>query len=112
MIPVMRHEALEDLFLIMKEPKEELREALLLEWEEKWLYCTYHTQHVINRSALNSEEIDFVWHKVAESCVESLFEDNVADTISTNNSFTCKVWALRSPYAKLKKNTKSIKKSK
>lgn len=107
----MKHEALKELSLIIKESREHLRETLLQEWIQKWVYCTEQTQYVINKSILNTEEIDFVWYKIAEQCAEDLIEHQIAESNSTNNTFTCKVWALRKPYAKFKEDSKNRKKS-
>lgn len=108
----MKHKALEELLLIVREPREELREILLYEWEQKWIHYTEKIQYVINKSALNLEETDYVWYKVAQDCAEDLMENNVVDTSTTNTSFKCGMWSLRSPYAKLKENSKNTKKSK
>ena len=108
----MKHPALEQLNLIMKEPREELREALLEEWQSKWVYYTENTQYVLNKSILRSDEVDFVWYKVAQDCAEDLMEDGITENHTTNTSFSCRVWAIRSPYAKLKENTKSDKETK
>jgi len=106
----MKHDALIELKLIIKETDIKVREALVEAWEEKWIYYTKNTQYVINRSVLNSEEIDFVWYKVSQMCAEDMMDNNVTLNKSTNNSFSCETWALRSPYAKLEKNTKYSKK--
>jgi hypothetical protein len=107
---VMKHEAIQDLSLIIKESREELREALLKAWEEKWIYHTEKTQYVLNKSILNSEETDFVWYKLAELCAHDLIEQNVVDTNTTNTSFSCEILALRRPNGKLEENQKSLKK--
>lgn len=106
----MKHEALSELFLIINEPKLEIRKALLEAWEEKWIHYTEKTQYVINKSILNSEELDFVWYKVAQMCAEDLIDSNITKNSTTNTSFSCELWSLRSPYAKFQKNTKDLKK--
>lgn len=108
----MNHPALEDLLLLIQESRLELREVLLEEWKKKWVYNTEQTQYVVNKSVLTSDEIDFVWYKVAQSCAEDLMDSKITENSTTNTSFTCRVWALRSPYAELKENTKSNKKAK
>ena len=107
----MKHEALNELFQIVKESQEDLRVDQLKEWENKWIYYTESTQYVVNKSVLNTEEIDFVWNKVVEKCAEDLLENRIVDSNTTNNSFTCKVWALRKPNAKLKESPKNVKKT-
>ena len=106
----MKHQALEELFLINKESRQELREVLLNEWVQKWVYHSKQTQHVLNKSILNSNELDFVWYKVAEMCSIDLMDNGITRNSTTNNSFTCETWALRSPYAELEKNKKNTKK--
>lgn len=107
----MKHEAIQELFLIIKEDKYEIRQALIKAWEEKWIYHTKKEQYVLNKSILNSEEIDFVWYKLAELCAYELMENGIIDTNTTNNSFSCDILALRRPYGKLKKNKEKLKKT-
>lgn len=106
----MKHEALNELKLIIKENSLEIRQALVEAWEKKWIYHTKQTQYVINKSILNTEEIDFVWYKVAQMCAEDLMDNNITLNESSNTSFSCELWSLRSPHAKLKENTKHLKK--
>lgn len=107
---VMKHQAIQDLFLIIKESRHEIREALLKAWEDKWIYHTKQTQLVLNKSLLNTEEIDFVWSRVAQLCVEDLFNNNITNNTSTNTSFSCELWSLRSHNAKFQESTKDTKK--
>lgn len=106
----MKHQALEELKLIIREPSREIREALTEAWEKKWIYYTEQTQYVVNKSILKSDEIDFVWYKVAQMCAENLMDNSITKNTSTNTSFSCELWSLRSPYAELEKNTKHLKK--
>jgi hypothetical protein len=104
------HKALQDLKLIMLESREGLRMYLLNEWISKWIYKASHTQHVINKSILNTSEIDFTWYNLATMCAKDLIDDQISNNSTTNTSFTCEVLAIRSPNGKLKKDEKNIKK--
>ena len=97
---------LEDLIL---DDNLDTRKMLLTNWIRDWVVSVEHTQHVVNKSLLNSNEIDFVWYKVAQLCAEDLIDNQVTDNSTTNNSFTCSILALRSLNGKLKEDTKSNK---
>lgn len=107
----MKHPALIELFSIISEPDRESRETFLETWTAKWVHVTEKTQYVVNKSCLNTDEIDFVWYRVAAMCAEDLMENQVTENETTNNSFSCRIFALRSPDGKLEKNKKSFKKS-
>lgn len=108
----MDHPALKELMELIKEPNLEERESFLKEWKDKWMIYTENTQHVVNKSILDSEDTDFVWYKVAEMCALDLIENDISINTTTNNSFSCGIYALRSPVGKLKENKKGNRKAK
>jgi hypothetical protein len=103
-------EAIKNLRLILLEPRESLRMTLLDEWITRWIFSTKQTQHVINKSVLNSAEKDFAWYTVATMCAQELMDNEVTSNTSDNNSFNCEVWAIRSSDEKLKENKENTKK--
>jgi hypothetical protein len=100
----MNHPALRELLDIIKEPDQSNREQLLESWKNSWLHLEEVTQYVINNSVLSTEEKDFVWYKVAQTCSENLIEKDITENTVTNTSYNCKLLALRSPNGKLKEN--------
>lgn len=105
------HPGIEKLLEISKDNDSLSREKKLKQWINTWIVEVDHTQSVINKSVLSTEEIDFVWNWVSNQCVEKLLDDNIADTSSNNTSFTAKIVALRSPNAKFKENPTNNKKT-
>jgi hypothetical protein len=79
----------------MLEPREELRVTLLKEWEQKWLSTVSSTQHLINKSVLNSEELDYMWYKLGKEVGEKLIDSGVAKCSGDNNRIECEVLVIR-----------------
>jgi hypothetical protein len=105
------HPAVLELHHIIQEENLELREESLKDWIATWLAHVEKTQYVVNKSVMSSDDTDFTWYKVAEMCAEELIDENISINTTTNNSFSCEVYALRSRSGKLKENTKGIKKA-
>lgn len=105
------HPAVLELLSIIQEQDSELREKAFKDWKDSWLVYVEKTQHVINKSVMSSDDTDFTWYKVAEMCAEELIDENISTNTTTNNSFSCGVYALRSRNAELKKNKKDTKKA-
>jgi len=108
---VMNTDALKELASLVNEEDVNTRKSLLQAWVDQWIVTVEETQHIVNKSILNSEEIDFIWYKVAQSCGETLIDGQISSNTTTNNSFTCSFQALRSPNGKLKEDTKGNKKT-
>ena len=106
-----QHPAVLELYQIIQEENLELRETLFKEWKANWIACVEKTQYVVNKSVMSTDDTDFTWYKVAEMCAEELIDENISINTTTNNSFSCEVYALRSSSGKLKENTKGLKKA-
>lgn len=106
------HPAILELQSIVQEESLESRKKSLKEWQSKWLTYTEKTQYVVNKSVMNSEDTDFTWYKLAELCAESLIDENISINTTTNNSFSCGIYALRSPNGELEEGKESTKKTK
>jgi hypothetical protein len=87
------------------------RRLLLSQWIKDWVVSVEKTQHVVNKSVLNSEEVDFVWYTLAQICAEELIDTNTAKTTSTNREFTCSFLALRSTCGKVQEDPENTKRS-
>jgi hypothetical protein len=108
-VVIVNTEALKELASLVEEKDSNTRKDLLSTWVDQWVVSVEETQHVINKSILKSEEIDFVWYTVAQRCGEQLIDNQISENTTTNTSFTCSFLAIRSPNGKLKENTKGNK---
>ena len=104
----MNHPALENLLAISKIENHMEREKKVKSWFKDWIFHSQTKQTVLNKSTLNSEDIDFVWEKVTEACVSGLLDSNIVPNHVEDNNFYCNMYVLRSSNETFKKNTKSL----
>lgn len=97
----MKPRALKELHSIMKQEDEEERLMLLKRWEKDWVQVVSESQHVINKSTMSSDELDYAWYMAATRCGEVLIDEGISTNTMNNTELRCKVWTLRSSRAKL-----------